>query len=281
MTTDKLPEIKEDNQKSPSPPVHSSAEQAIKDSGIKAEAKEGRKRKFIPESKSAKVSMILAIFVAALLVLLLGAMLVGGGSSTKKKTAQQSNPVEVKDLDPDNNSAGYIQSPPAAFGIYALDLNFVQPEMIKSTSSEAKLGEQVSWDDGFAILAASVDRDYRPASEFDYKKVAEAGDELVRVNFLVGNATSASIPIGYADLALYAEGAGMERVESERISEDTYSPKDGQTLGAKQTQKISLHYRVKRGQQFYITKTKTFDQRKAKVKNGEEKTPTLTLKINL
>lgn len=281
MTTEKTPESKEDNQEA-TPNPHSSAEQAIKDSTIKSESKSGMRMKFIPDSRSGKVSFAIGGFVGLILVLLVGVMLFGSSSTlNKNKSTKQLTPVEIKDLDPDNNSEGYIQSAPANFGHYTLDLSFSQPALIKSSSFEEKIGEQISWSDGFAIVAVSIDRDYRPASEFTYKEVAEAGDELVRVNFLIGNASSNSMTIGYNDLALYAEAIGMDKVESERISEDTYSPKDGQILGAKQIQKISLHYRVKRDQQFYITKSKTFDQKQAKIKNGEEKKPTLTLKINL
>lgn len=278
MTTNELPEPKADTEAIPAP--HSSAEQAIKKASIDSESQGGRKMKFIPEGRSSKVAFAAAGFVGIIVILLIVVMLAGGGYGNKQ-TAEQSAPVEIKDLDPDNNSKGYVQSGPANFGSYSLDLSFGQPAIIKSSFSEAKLGEQISWQDGFAILAASVDRDYRPASEFDYKKIAEAGDELVRVNFLVGNASSVNIPIGYRDLALYAEGANISKTESARVSEDTYSPKDGQILGAKQTQKISLHFRVKRDQQFYITKSKTIDQKQAKVKNGEEKKPVLSLKINL
>lgn len=280
MTTDKLPDVENEAVKKVAPAQHSSAEMAIKQSAIESESKGGRKIKFIPQSNAGKVSYAVAGFVGIILVLLVVVMLSGGG--TKKTGPQNSpNPVVLKDLDPNNNSSGYVQSPTASFGGYNLNLNLTQPPLIKSASFEATLGEQISWDDGFAVMAVSVDRDYRPASEFNYKKIAEAGDELVRVNLLVGNGSVTNMPIGYEDLAFYASAVGMENTKSERISEDTYSPKDGEILGSKQTQKISLHFRVKRGQEFVLVKSKTFTQNNAKVKNGEEKNPVLKLKINL
>ncbi|HRV75844.1 MAG: hypothetical protein H6799_02465 [Candidatus Nomurabacteria bacterium] len=282
MTTDKLPDTNNTDfeKKDVNPPQHSSSEQVIKDSSIESRSHGFKKLKFIPESNSTKVIYLVAGFVGLILILLLILMLSGGGSSNKKVN-QKSDPVVIKDLEANNNSEGYVDSAPANFGEFSLNLNFSQPELIKSQLSEVNLGQQVSWQDGFAILAASVDRDYRPASEYDYKKVAEAGDEFVRVNFLVGNASYNNMNIGYDDLALYAEGAGLKKTEPERMSDDTYSPRDGQILGGKQTQKISLHFRVKRGQSFYITKSKSFTQNNAKVKNGEEKKPILTLRINL
>ena len=280
MTTDKLPEVDSEGVNNITPAQHSSAETAIKQSAIEGESKGGRKIKFIPQSKGAKASYAAAGFVGIILLLLIVVMLSGGG--TKKAGSQSStNPVVLKDLETDNNSSGYVQSPTANFGSYALNLDLTQPALIKSASFETGAYEQISWDDGFAVMAVSVDRDFRPASEFNYKKIAEAGDELVRVNLLVGNGSSANMPIGYEDLAFYASAVGMENIKSERISEDTYSPKDGQVLGSKQTQKVSLHFRVKRGQEFAIVKSKTFTQNNAKVKNGEEKNPVLKLKINL
>lgn len=285
MTTDKLPKVeqssKNDNGDSAAPAVHSSAEKAIKQSAIDIESKGGRRIKFIPNSRSAKASFVIAGTVGVLLLLLVVVMIFGGGNPKKTTVNSGSNPVVLKNLDTDNNSSGYTQSPTASFGTYSLDLEKSQPAIIKSTSLEGKIGEQLTWDDGFVIMATSVDRDFRPASEFTYKKIAEAGDELVRVNILVGNASPLNMDIGYKDLALYAAGEEMENTESERISEDTYSPRDGQILGSKQTQKISLHFRVKRDKQFTITKTKTFTQNNAKVKAGEEKNPVLKLKINL
>jgi hypothetical protein len=67
----------------------------------------------------------------------------------------------------------------------------------------------------------------------------------------------------------------------ERISEDVYSPKDGQSLGARQTQNISLHFRVKRGSHFNVVKSQSFEQKKARKEKGEEKNPTLSLTIKL
>ena len=279
MTTDDLPQVNEVDSNQNNTGSATPAEQIIKDVSIESESRTGRKLKFIPESRSAKVSILAASGVGAILILLILVMLIGGGKNNNP--TNQSSPVVVKDLDPNNNSDGYTQSNPANFGQFSLDLNYDQPVMIKSNNFEGKVGDQISWPDGFAILVATVDRDYRLASEYDYKKITEAGDELVRVNVLVGNATNANMKIGYSDLQIYAENTQIGKVEPERISEDTYSPVEGQILGGKQTKKISLHYRVKRGQSFYITKTKTFTQNNAKVKNGEEKKPVLTLKINL
>lgn len=282
MTTDKLPHVEkgtDSGAKSTGPAVHSSAEQAIKNASIESESSAFRKPKFTSASKSTKVTMIIAGFGAVIVLLLVVVIALGGSKKTSSNNT--ASPVVLKDLDIDNNSSGYIRSPVANFGAYSLNLGVSQPALIKSASFEEKIGGQITWDDGFAVLVTSIDRDYRPASEYNYKKIAEAGDELVRVNMLVGNASTSTMPIGYSDLAFYASVPAMENTEAERISEDTYSPKDGQTLGSKQTQKVSLHFRVKRGQQFAITKSKTFTQSNAKVKLGEEKNPVLSLKINL
>lgn len=283
MTTDQEPKVNNPSEEDGGMPApRSAAEQVIKNAAINSESKGGRKLKFVPESHSAKVVFLVGGAIGLIIILLVIILLLSGGrSSTNKNTTSQSTPVVIKDLDPDNNSDGYIQSPPADFGQFSLNLNYPISSMIKSANYEAKIAEQVSWPDGFSILVANIDRDYRPASEFDYKKITEAGDELVRVNILVGNATNANMPIGYSDLQLYAENSELGRVEPERISEDTYSPVEGQLLGGKQTKKLSLHFSVKRGQEFSITKTKTFIQNNAKVKDGEEKKPVLNLKINL
>lgn len=255
----------------------------VKDAAMESASRPGRKIRFIPKTKGGRLSVGLALGVGSALVLVLLLSLISGVKNSVKKgsPSSASNQVEVKKLATDNNSSGYSRSAAGDFSGYSLDLNFNQPAIISSKAFEAGPHQQVSWGNGFAILVASVDRDYRPASEFDYKKLAESGEEIVRVNFLIGNASSSNIAIGYNDLALYAEGAGMIRTPSERFSEDDYSPRDGQMLGAKQTQKVSLHYKVKRGQKFYVTKVQSIYQPEAKVKNGEEKNPTLSLKINL
>ncbi len=279
MTTDKLPEAVDSRQDVPT--QHSVAEKVIKDANIESVSKGGRNLKFVPKSRNAKISLVAAGFLSIVVILLLVVMLSSGGSNSSNNAARGLNPVEIKELKPNNNSPGYNPSTSADFGQYSLNLNYPLPSVLKSENMEIKVGQQASWGDGFAIMATSVDRDYRPASEFDYKKIAEAGDELVRVNLLVGNASDSNMLIGYSDLALYAEASGMTKTQPERISEDIYSPRDGQLLGAKQTAKISVHYRVERGQGFYITRSKTFQQKQAKTKNGEEKTPTLSLRINL
>jgi hypothetical protein len=218
-----------------------------------------------------------------LLIIVFLALLSSGGKKAPSgiQTLDTNNNSSTSNQPTNNNSSGYLQSGNGQFSQLTLDVNYALPVMIKSQNYEANLAQQISWQDGFAILAATVDRDYRPASEFDYKAIAEAGDELVRVNFVVGNATDVSIPIGYDDLALYSITADGTKTESERINEDVYSPKDGQTLGGRKTQNISLHYRVKRGVHFDIVKTKTINQPKANKSKGEEKFPVLNLKINL
>ena len=103
----------------------------------------------------------------------------------------------------------------------------------------------------------------------------------MRVNFVVGNATDQVAAIGYNDLALYSLSDDGVKKLPERISEDIYSPKDGQTLGARQTQNISLHFRVKRGSHFNVVKSQSFEQKKARENKGEEKNPVLNLIIKL
>lgn len=221
--------------------------------------------------------------VFILFILTLFIVLSMGGDGAKKNTNINTLPSDndTNNQPTNNNSEGYVQSPNGQFSDLMLDLSFSQPTMIKSQDYEANIGQQISWQNGFAILAASIDRDYRPSSEFTYKQVAETGFEIVRVNFVVGNATNSSIPIGYDDLALYSVTDAGVRSESERFSEDVYAPKNGQLLGGKQMQKISLHYKVKRGEHFNITRTVTIDQKKANKSKGEEKFPVLNLKINL
>lgn len=238
------------------------------------------KKSLIPKTSKAR---LLAVAGGLSLLLLVGLALVvalSSGSEKKINSLEVSEQSNI-DLPENNNSAGYLQSPPADFSGHSLDLGYSKPEWLKTSYSEAKLTEQISLQNGFMIMGLSVDRDYRGASEFNYKKVAEAGDEIVRVNFLVGNATEASMPIGYNDLALYGQEANGRKFESERVPEDAYSPKNGQSLGGKQTTKISLHYRVKRDSSFFITKTVAIKQPRANEKKGQEKMPILSLKINL
>lgn len=231
-------------------------------------------------SRGGKARIAVGALLSLLILLFL--LILSMGGSEKKQTVNNL-PSEVSEVNQptNNNSEGYLQSPNGQFSDLMLDLNYGLPVMIKSQNYEANIGQQISWQNGFAILAASIDRDYRPASEFTYKQIAEKGEEIVRVNFVVGNATNSSFLIGYDDLALYSVTDAGVKSESERFSEDFFAPKNGQLLGGKQMQKISLHYRVKRGEHFNITKTVTIDQKKANKNKGEEKFPVLNLKINL
>jgi hypothetical protein len=246
-----------------------------------ADSKEGRRLKFIPTGTRSKAYLALVGVGGFLVFSLLLVLIFAGGGTDRKINTISRNDVEQKDLEENNNSEGYLQSRPGDFGDYSLDLNLAQNKLYKSENIEVGLNEQASLQDGFLILAVSVDRDYRPASEFSYKRIAESGDELVRVNFIIGNATNSNMQIGYNDLALYSVEADGSRKEAQRVSEDIYSPKDGQVLGGKQSRRVSLHYRVKRSSQFFIEKTKIYEQRSARERDGEEKTPKLYLKINL
>jgi len=233
-------------------------------------------------SKSAKAKAGLGGGLILAIIIFFAVLSMGG--SKKDSNVINTLPSDNSDNSnqpTDNNSEGYLQSGNGQFSDLVLDVNYALPTIIKSQNYQVDIGQQVSWQDGFAVLAASIDRDYRPASEFTYKAIAEAGDELVRVNFIVGNATDVSIPIGYNDLALYSITDSGVKSESERISEDVYSPKDGQILGGRKIQNISLHYRVKRGTHFDIVKTRTIDQKKANKSKGEEKFPVLNLRIKL
>lgn len=232
-------------------------------------------------SKGGKARIGLGIGLAILTLLFLLVLSLGGSNKKQNINNLPSNTDNSSDQPANNNSAGYLQSQNGQFSDLTLDLNYALPEIIKSQNYEVNLGQQISWQNGFAVLAASVDRDYRPASEFNYKQIAEVGDEIVRVNFVVGNATNQTMMIGYDDLALYSITDAGVKSESERFSEDAYAPRNGQVLGGKQMQQISLHYRVKRGEHFNIIKTITIDQKKAIKSKGEEKFPVLNLKINL
>ncbi len=233
-------------------------------------------------SKSSKAKAGIGGAFLLFIVIFLAVLNAGGSGKNNSNTINTLPDNNSNSNQPtNNNSQGYFQSGNGQFSDLVLDVNYPLPTMIKSKNDQVDIGQQVSWQDGFAVLAASIDRDYRPASEFEYKAVAEDGDELVRVNFIVGNATDVSIPIGYDDLALYSITDDGVKTESERINEDLYSPKDGQILGGRKTQNISLHYRVKRGAHFNIVKTRTIDQKKANKQKGEEKFPVLNLKIIL
>jgi hypothetical protein len=247
-----------------------------------ADSKEGRRLKFMPKGSSSKVTLILAgsgiLFIVGLLLILM----LGGGESGQRSVNNLNNePVEQKNLEENNNSEGYLQTPPANFENYSLSLNYDQPELFKSEKVEVGFLKQANLQDGFSVFAVGVNRDYRPASEFTYKRIAESGDELVRVNLIVGNAKNSNVPIGYRDLGFYAIDTKGARKEAERISEDIYSPKDGQILGGKQSQKVSLHYRIKRGESFFLEKSRSYQQKGAREKEGQEKNPVLYLKINL
>lgn len=262
----------------------SKTESALRQEAVEAGNKPGRRMKFMANKPTkSKAMFVVGGFVAFLLVGYLLLSLVGQSQNSSKKDAgtSSSGVIEERDLPDDNNSTGYLQSSPANFGNNSLNLNYTQPEFIASKSDTVKLNQQASWQNGFAVMAVGYDRDYRPSSEFNYKRISQSGDELVRVNFLVGNATNANMPIGYDDLKLYAKLNDGSLIESERIDEDSYSPKNGQVLGGKQTRKVSLHYRVKRGSTFSIFKSKKFDQPRAKEKEGQEKEPTLSLTINI
>jgi hypothetical protein len=244
---------------------------------------EARSKSFFLDinSKGGKARIGLAIGLALLILLFLLVLSLGGSNKPKTISNLPSDTQNNSDQPANNNSAGYIQSPNGQFSDLTLDVNYALPQMIKSQDYETNIGQQISWQNGFAVLVASVDRDYRPASEFTYKQIAEAGDEIVRVNFVVGNATNQNMMIGYDDLALYALTDAGVKSESERFSEDVYAPRNGQILGGKQMQKISLHYRVKRGEHFNIVKNITIEQRNAVKSKGEERFPVLNLKINL
>ncbi len=229
----------------------------------------------------AKYALFGLLGLLLILMLVLFSALNGGNSKNKGINVLTDNDDDDSQVTVNNNSSGYFQSPNGNFGNYTLDVNYPLPTIFATKYHEAVLGSPIQWESGFTTLVTSVERDYRPASEFDYKKVAETGDELVRVNFLVANATDVVMPIGYLDLAFYSINAEGVQNESERIAEDVYSPKNGQTLGGRQTQKISQHYRVKRGTHFDIVKTQAFEQPKAKKSKGEEKNPVLSFKIIL
>lgn len=225
--------------------------------------------------------MLVGLVLLLIVVLGLALSLSGGGDKKKINTLDSEDSSEDNGV-ANNNSAGYLQSPNGNFSSEVkLNTGYALPVLMVSKNDEVNLGEQVLWQNGFAAMATSIERDYRPASEFNYKKIAESGDELVRVNFVVGNASDKSMAIGYDDLGLYALTDDGVKKQSERISEDVYSPKNGQTLGAKQTQTISLHFRVKRGSHFNVVKSQTFDQKKARPNKGEERNPVLNLLIKL
>ncbi len=233
-------------------------------------------------SRGGKAKYALLGLLGLLLILMLVLFsALNGGSGKNKGINVLTDDSDDNQVVVNNNSSGYVQSPNGNFGSYTLDTNYALPTIIVSKYSEAALGEPIQWQNGFTTIVTSVERDYRPASEFDYKRIAETGDELVRVNFLVANATDLVMPIGYLDLAFYSINAEGVQNESERIAEDVYSPKNGQTLGGRQTQKVSQHYRVKRGSHFDIVRTKTLEQPKARISKGEEKFPVLSFKIYL
>jgi hypothetical protein len=254
-----------------------------KEAEMKAAQKEGRRLKFNIQKSGSSKAILLLVGAGGLVILGLILVLILSGGESNKNTINTitDSPIEQRDLPEDNNSEGYLQTPPANFGTSTLNLNLTQPTLYRSENVEVNLNEQASMQDGFAVLVSSVERDYRPASEFYYKRIAESGDEIVRVNMLVGNATNANMPIGYGDLAFYSVQPDGTRKEAERISEDVYSPKDGQVLGGKQSRRVSLHYRVKRGTEFFLERTKLYEQNSAKEKEGEEKKPVLKVKINL
>ncbi len=232
-------------------------------------------------SNPTKLKFSLAILVLMLVLAVAGLVALSGGGG-KKQITTLTEDSSGEDRATNNNSAGYLQSPNGNFSSpTTLNLSYALPELMVSKADMAGLNQQVAWQNGFTVMAVSVDRDYRPASEFTYKKIAESGDELVRVNFVVGNATGKTMAIGYNDLALYSLSDDGVKKLPERISEDVYSPKDGQNLGAGQTQNISLHFRIKRGSHFNIVKTQTFEQKKARENKGEEKNPVLSLVIQL
>ena len=265
-----------------------SAERLSKEKTMQISDKPGRRLKFNPpKSRSGKASMLGIALVGLLVVVLILVGLLGKGGDGGigsviggEKTAEESQ-IADRDLPDNNNSSGYLQSPPGDFGSSKLNLGFELPKLMATRHDEAGVNQQISWQDGFAVMVVGVDRDYRPISEFSYKRISQSGDELVRVNFLIGNASLYNMPIGYNDLSLYAKLADGSTLESERIDEDTYSTRNGQVLGGKQTRKISMHYRVKRGSSFSIVRSKQFTQDQAQEDKGEERNPKLSLTINL
>lgn len=244
---------------------------------VKSEGKPSRLQ-FLKEHKN-----IAALLGGVLMLVILLLVVVMATKSPKKKVANivASNNSSASKVPENNNSAGYTQSAPADFQDFSLDLSSDPPQFIATKQFDSKIGEQVTWDDGFTILVTGVDKDYRQSSEFSYKNVAESGDEIIRVNMLIGNSTDNIMPIGYQDLALYLQAADGQKLDAERIPEDVYSPTDGQTLGGRQFRKISLHYRVKRGTTGSLIKTKSYTQSKATKQNGAERNPTQSLSINL
>jgi hypothetical protein len=265
----------------------STAEKLTKEKTMQISDKPGRRLKFNPPKTRKGKASFLALSLGGFLIvaLVLVSLLAKGGGDPgsvigAKKTTEDKSATD-RNLPDNNNSSGYLQSPPANFNGSKLDLSFELPRMMVSKQDTASLKQQVSWQNGFAVMVVGVDRDYRPISEFSHKRIAQSGDELVRVNFLVGNATLYNIPVGYDDLSLYAKLADGTTVESERIDEDTYSTKNGQVLGGKQIRKVSMHYRLKRGSIFSIFRSKQFQQDEAEEDKGEERNPTLSLTINL
>lgn len=257
-------------------------EQKLRNTLMDISSRPGRSLKFSPQGGSKTIKLVAGVFIA---ILLIGstALFVSARLNREPTTVDQNQSVTERQFGSDNNSEDYSPSPAGNFQSSSIDFAQSLPPIVKSQNIEAAQGTQATMPDGFAILVASVDKDYKPQSEFDYKKADESGAQYIRVNLIIGNLSDSAMPIGYDDIGLYmdAQTPGNDKIEAKRVTESIYSPVDGQKLGLKQSRKISLHYIVpKNTNNLILAKTKVVIQ-KADKKSGAEKDPTVTLKIKL
>ncbi len=264
-------------------------EEKVKQRSVEALQKEGRRLKFIPRKKGSKqLFTILAVLLIVGLVLLVvfeinKSRSNSGSNPAQKNLTSQSGSNDELDVNANNNSEGYHPSGPGDFGSTSLNLSYSAPEFAKTENIEVYLNQQANLQNGYSFKVVSVDRDWRPASEYTYRQIAEAGDEVVRVNLVVGNGTQSNLNISYGGLSFYLEDLDSKvKLNPERFVEDIYSPKDGQSLPAKQTRQISLHFKVKRGaSKLSLTRSEQLKQSKANPRLGQERDPILSLRINL
>jgi hypothetical protein len=258
-------------------------EEKVKSSMMKSFSKDGRRLKFIPSGKKGPKSILLITGLILALIIGAAALILSSGRSAPniKPTASSDDGKSNTVVPENNNSSGYISSGSADFKGASLNLNYQIPDLAKSEDLKANIGQQLTLQTGFAIKVVSLERDWRPASEYVYKEVSQAGDEIVRVNVVVGNASIKNMDLSYGGLALYVESYEGKRFDPEPATEDSYSPKNGQSLSPQQFRNISLHYRVPRGAKLRLVKSVTLKQDRAKEKDGQERAPKLSLSIDL
>lgn len=258
------------------------AEEKLRETMIDVSSKPGRKLKFNPSDRNKTLKMIAYLLGGVLLFSLLLIVVLG---LFKKAPGELDvrEPTADRPFEDNNNSKDYKPSLDGVFEGFSIDTSQEVPAIVSSQSFNISLGQQATLSNGFAVIATSIDRDFKPKSEFDYKKVNESGKQYIRVNLLIGNLSQASMPIGYTDLDLYLQTAesGALKIESQRITEGVFAPVDGQLLGSKQVRKISLHYIInKSATGLSLTKSIQIKQKENK-KENIEKNPTLSLNIKL